>query len=268
MIPDELGAPLTNDDELLAIKEEENVKAKWVVKGGSLIDANKNISHGFVGVNRGLSSQEPRLQVKPEMAVDRVYTGSFVTFLNLAGFSTSIMKADMAVLWQWDASTKAPQMPVSVEWNCVTVEQNCPPAQILVPVSPSCTKTNGKGSAPSQQPEWNELGTPLPTSEEPSFHLGLITLVQGLAAIRSNSCAEAYHHQHEIVVNEAFMFEAVMLKGIPEGGTYFFSYPHPPTLHSDRNPPIMGSLKKQQMAPSRKSYFPRLSTWFQLLRRN
>ena len=69
----------------------------------------------FLVLVEDYQTRNPRLQVKPEMAGDRVYTGSFVTFLNLAGFSTSIMKTDMAILLQWDASTKAPQMPDSVE---------------------------------------------------------------------------------------------------------------------------------------------------------
>jgi len=119
-------------------------------------------------------------------------------------------------------------------------------------VSPSCIKTNGKESASSQQPELNELGTPYQHLKSLPFHLGPVTLVQGLAAVRSHSCAEAYHHQQEIAINEA-----AMLNGIPEEGTYNFSYPHPPTLHSDRSPPVMRSLK-QQMAPSKKTMFPLL----------
>jgi len=35
--------------------------------------------------------------------------------------------------------------------------------------------------------------------------------------------------------DEAVMLEAAMFGGIPEGGTYNFSYPHHHALHSDRN---------------------------------
>ncbi|KAF3438312.1 hypothetical protein FNV43_RR21074 [Rhamnella rubrinervis] len=72
----------------------------------------------------------PKLQLEHGLAVDRVYTGSFMTSLDMAGFSISIMKADQTVLQRLDASTKAPYWPVGVDGNH-------PPAKIPVPVPPS-----------------------------------------------------------------------------------------------------------------------------------
>ncbi|XP_015883719.2 putative 3,4-dihydroxy-2-butanone kinase [Ziziphus jujuba] len=72
----------------------------------------------------------PKLQLEHGLAVDRVYTGSFMTSLDMAGFSISIMKADQTVLQRLDAPTKAPYWPVGVDGNH-------PPAKIPVPVPPS-----------------------------------------------------------------------------------------------------------------------------------
>lgn len=72
----------------------------------------------------------PRLQLEHGLAVDKVYTGSFMTSLDMSGFSISIMKADQAILLRLDATTKAPYWPVGVDGNR-------PPAQIPVPVPPS-----------------------------------------------------------------------------------------------------------------------------------
>lgn len=72
----------------------------------------------------------PQLQLEHGLAVDRVYTGSFLTSLDMAGFSISIMKADEAILQRLDAPTKAPYWPVGVDGNR-------PPAKIPVPVPPS-----------------------------------------------------------------------------------------------------------------------------------
>ncbi|XP_029127275.1 putative 3,4-dihydroxy-2-butanone kinase isoform X2 [Cajanus cajan] len=69
----------------------------------------------------------PKLQLEHGLAVDRVYTGSFITSLDMAGFSISIMKADASILQRLDAATKAPYWPV-------TEDGNRPPAKIPVPV--------------------------------------------------------------------------------------------------------------------------------------
>ncbi|KAL4196053.1 hypothetical protein AMTRI_Chr04g181440 [Amborella trichopoda] len=55
----------------------------------------------------------PQLQLEHGLAVDRVYTGSFMTSLDMAGFSISVMKADYSILQRLDAPTKAPCWPPS-----------------------------------------------------------------------------------------------------------------------------------------------------------
>ncbi|GKV05265.1 hypothetical protein SLEP1_g17296 [Rubroshorea leprosula] len=72
----------------------------------------------------------PKLQLEFGLAVERVYTGSFMTSLDMAGFSISIMKADEPLLHRLDASTKAPHWPVGTAGNR-------PPAKIPVPLPPS-----------------------------------------------------------------------------------------------------------------------------------
>ncbi|KDO52823.1 hypothetical protein CISIN_1g010094mg [Citrus sinensis] len=72
----------------------------------------------------------PNLQLEHGLAVERVYTGSFMTSLDMAGFSISIMKADEVILKHLDATTKAPHWPVGVDGNR-------PPAKIPVPMPPS-----------------------------------------------------------------------------------------------------------------------------------
>lgn len=82
----------------------------------------------------------PKLQLEHGLAVDRVYTGSFMTSLDMAGlfswqdvwlntilhvltsqhcpssgFSISIMKADETILQRLDAVTKAPYWPIGVD---------------------------------------------------------------------------------------------------------------------------------------------------------
>ncbi|KAK1287943.1 putative 3,4-dihydroxy-2-butanone kinase [Acorus calamus] len=75
-----------------------------------------------------------QLQLEHGLAVDRVYTGSFLTSLDMAGFSISLMKADTEILQRLDAPTKAPYWPVGVNGNR-------PPAKIPVPVPQSgCTR--------------------------------------------------------------------------------------------------------------------------------
>ncbi|KAK3224653.1 hypothetical protein Dsin_004515 [Dipteronia sinensis] len=86
----------------------------------------------------------PKLQLEHGLAVDRVYTGSFMTSLDMAGFSISIMKADQSILHRLDAATKAPYWPVGVDGNR-------PPAKIPVPLPPSrLTKSEESLSRPLQ----------------------------------------------------------------------------------------------------------------------
>ncbi|GAV58959.1 Dak1 domain-containing protein/Dak2 domain-containing protein [Cephalotus follicularis] len=86
----------------------------------------------------------PKLQLEHGLAVDRVYTGSFMTSLDMAGFSISIMKADQAILHCLDAATKAPHWPVGVDGNH-------PPAKIPIPMPPShSTKSEELLSRPLQ----------------------------------------------------------------------------------------------------------------------
>ncbi|XP_076923396.1 putative 3,4-dihydroxy-2-butanone kinase [Bidens hawaiensis] len=72
----------------------------------------------------------PILQLEHGLAVVRVYTGSFMTSLDMAGFSISIMKAEQAILKRLDAATKAPHWPVGADGDH-------PPAKIPVPVPSS-----------------------------------------------------------------------------------------------------------------------------------
>ncbi|KAK9996821.1 hypothetical protein SO802_021507 [Lithocarpus litseifolius] len=91
----------------------------------------------------------PKLQLEHGLAVDRVYTGSFMTSLDMAGFSISIMKADETILQRLDAATKAPYWPVGVDGNH-------PPAKIPVPMPPSrSTKSDESLSLP---PQLNQQG--------------------------------------------------------------------------------------------------------------
>ncbi|KAG2255310.1 hypothetical protein Bca52824_074604 [Brassica carinata] len=71
----------------------------------------------------------PKLQLEFGLAVDRVYTGSFMSSLDMAGFSISIMKADQSILERLDAPTKAPSWPVGTDGNR-------PPSKIPVPLPP------------------------------------------------------------------------------------------------------------------------------------
>ncbi|ESW24627.1 hypothetical protein PHAVU_004G146300 [Phaseolus vulgaris] len=93
----------------------------------------------------------PKLQLEHGLAVDRVYTGSFMTSLDMAGFSISIMKADPAILQRLDAPTKAPYWPVAADGNH-------PPAKIPVPISGSRTvKTDEPQSQPQQLNEQGQI---------------------------------------------------------------------------------------------------------------
>ncbi|RZC02370.1 putative 3,4-dihydroxy-2-butanone kinase isoform D [Glycine soja] len=91
----------------------------------------------------------PKLQLEHGLAVDRVYTGSFMTSLDMAGFSISIMKADPVILQRLDAPTKAPYWPVAADGNH-------PPAKIPVPIPAS---RSAKTDEPRSQPlQLNEQG--------------------------------------------------------------------------------------------------------------
>ncbi|XP_047942434.1 putative 3,4-dihydroxy-2-butanone kinase [Salvia hispanica] len=91
----------------------------------------------------------PGLQLEHGLAVERVYTGSFMTSLDMAGFSITVMKADQAILNRLDAPTRAPNWPVAVDGNR-------PPAKIPVPVPPSHSKKNDEVS--SRPEELSPLG--------------------------------------------------------------------------------------------------------------
>ncbi|KAK6153886.1 hypothetical protein DH2020_013525 [Rehmannia glutinosa] len=75
----------------------------------------------------------PRLQLEHGLAVERVYTGSFMTSLDMAGFSITVMNAEQTILNRLDAPTKAPNWPVGVDGSH-------PPAKIPVPLPPSHSK--------------------------------------------------------------------------------------------------------------------------------
>ncbi|XP_071901961.1 putative 3,4-dihydroxy-2-butanone kinase isoform X2 [Coffea arabica] len=86
----------------------------------------------------------PRLQLEHGLAVERVYTGSFMTSLDMAGFSITVMKANEEILNRLDAPTKAPCWPVGADGNR-------PPAKIPVPLPPSLsTKSDETLSRPEQ----------------------------------------------------------------------------------------------------------------------
>ncbi|KAL6494418.1 hypothetical protein OROGR_031218 [Orobanche gracilis] len=85
----------------------------------------------------------PRLQLEHGLAVDRVYTGSFMTSLDMAGFSISVMKADQTILKRLDAPTKAPNWPVAVDGDH-------PPAKIPVPIPARSKKNDEPPSRPEQ----------------------------------------------------------------------------------------------------------------------
>ncbi|KAL3574932.1 hypothetical protein D5086_023033 [Populus alba] len=93
----------------------------------------------------------PQLQLEHGLAVDRVYTGSFMTSLDMAGFSISIMKADEAFLQRLDAATKAPYWPVGVDGNR-------PPAKLPVPLPLShSAKSDESLSRPQQLSDQGHL---------------------------------------------------------------------------------------------------------------
>lgn len=56
-----------------------------------------------------------QLQLDYGLAVERVYTGSFMTSIDMAGFSLSVLKVDDSILSRLDSPTKAPAWPVGVD---------------------------------------------------------------------------------------------------------------------------------------------------------
>ncbi|XP_059453257.1 putative 3,4-dihydroxy-2-butanone kinase isoform X1 [Corylus avellana] len=112
----------------------------------------------------------PKLQLEHGLAVDRVYTGSFMTSLDMAGFSISIMKADETILQRLDAATKAPSWPVGVDGNH-------PPAKIPVPVPPSRSRKSDESL--SRPPQLNQQGQILEAAIEAAAN-AVINLMDSL----------------------------------------------------------------------------------------
>ncbi|KAK6947396.1 DhaK domain [Dillenia turbinata] len=84
----------------------------------------------------------PQLQLEHGSAVDRVYTGLFMTSLDMVGFSISIMKSDDEILHHFDASTRAPSWPVVADGELLLF-CNHPPTKIPIPLPLSCL-SNGE----------------------------------------------------------------------------------------------------------------------------
>ncbi|KAL6637023.1 hypothetical protein ACP70R_024595 [Stipagrostis hirtigluma subsp. patula] len=78
------------------------------------------------------------LQMEYGIAIDRVFTGPFMTSLDMQGFSISIMKSDTTILQRLDACTKAPCWPVGSDGG------RQKPAKIAVPVPSSCAMKSDK----------------------------------------------------------------------------------------------------------------------------
>ncbi|CAL4918733.1 unnamed protein product [Urochloa decumbens] len=78
------------------------------------------------------------LQLEYGITTDRVYTGSFMTSLDMQGFSISIMKSDTTILQWLDASTKAPCWPAGTDGD------RQKPAKVAVPAPPSCAIKSDK----------------------------------------------------------------------------------------------------------------------------
>ncbi|KAJ4755687.1 Dihydroxyacetone kinase [Rhynchospora pubera] len=101
----------------------------------------------------------PELQLEHGVAVDRVYTGSFMTSLDMAGFSITLMKSDPLILDRLDAPTKAPYWPVAVEGNR-------PPAKIPIPVPVPQSYSSTTDETLSQPQELTKLGYTLEAAIE------------------------------------------------------------------------------------------------------
>ncbi|MFS7962152.1 putative phosphotransferase with an alcohol group as acceptor, FAD-AMP lyase (cyclizing) [Helianthus anomalus] len=114
----------------------------------------------------------PILQLEHGLAVVRVYTGSFMTSLDMAGFSISIMKAEAAILKRLDAATKAPHWPVGVDGDH-------PPAKIPVPVPVPPSRSTKSDELLSRPQELNEQGRVLEIAIEAAT-LAIINLKDSL----------------------------------------------------------------------------------------
>nr|CAB3493455.1 unnamed protein product [Digitaria exilis] len=82
------------------------------------------------------------LQLEYGITTERVYTGSFMTSLDMQGFSLSVMKSDTAIIHCLDASTKAPC------WPAGTNGPRRKPAKIAVPTPLSNAMKSDKASRP------------------------------------------------------------------------------------------------------------------------
>ncbi|GAQ78019.1 hypothetical protein KFL_000060860 [Klebsormidium nitens] len=87
------------------------------------------------------------LQVEYGLAVERVYTGSFMTSLDMAGMSLSVLRVTDRILQRLDAPTRAPAWP-----SCA----GGPRPMISVPVPMPSNPTNE--TAPSRPAELSESG--------------------------------------------------------------------------------------------------------------
>ncbi|KAJ3672876.1 hypothetical protein LUZ60_006250 [Juncus effusus] len=90
------------------------------------------------------------LQVEHGISVDRVYTGSFMTSLDMAGFSITLMKSEPEILKRLDAPTKAPCWPVGSVGNRS-------PVKIPVPLPPPSNSLNHEVQVTRHSPKPQEL---------------------------------------------------------------------------------------------------------------
>ncbi|XP_035814792.1 putative 3,4-dihydroxy-2-butanone kinase [Zea mays] len=86
----------------------------------------------------------PELQLVYDIAIDRVYTGTLLTSLDMAGLSITVMKSDQSILRRLDVLTKALAWPVGYEGTR-------PPAKLHVPLAPSPSMKDDEILAPSQE---------------------------------------------------------------------------------------------------------------------
>ncbi|KAG0591587.1 hypothetical protein M758_1G182600 [Ceratodon purpureus] len=92
-----------------------------------------------------------QLQIEHGLAVERVYTGSFMTSLDMAGMSLSVLKVDDATLTSLDSATQAPAWPLGVGGPR-------PPTTLPVALPPAPTNLN---PAPVRPQELNAQGQKL-----------------------------------------------------------------------------------------------------------
>ncbi|XP_031374939.1 putative 3,4-dihydroxy-2-butanone kinase isoform X2 [Punica granatum] len=98
-----------------------------------------------------------KLQLEHGLAVDRVYTGSFMTSLDMAGFSISVMKADQSFLQRLDAATKAPAWPVGADGKHIS-------PKVPIPLPSSCLKESNE--LPIRPPKLSQHGLVLEAAIE------------------------------------------------------------------------------------------------------